>query len=119
MLVPGGAGVLRLVGRGSHDAPYDMVTIAWVCRVVRTDHHALLNGLLLDLVMPILNDADGPRKDYPSCRVQGSLKGRMTAYAQPVIDLLMWCKSLLNDWKWHNLWLMIEIEIEIDNDDWW
>lgn len=48
----------------------------------------LLNGLLLDLVMPILNDADGPRKDNLSCRVQGSLKGRMTAYAQPVVDYL-------------------------------
>ena len=48
-----------------------------------TYHHHVDNDLLVDTVMPIQNDRDGPHLDYPSSQVWGFPWGHKTAFTQP------------------------------------
>jgi hypothetical protein len=122
--VPRGVSVLTVWRMGVvMTLPYVKVTIDWVCRVVRTDHHAsivLLNGLLLDLVMPILNDNDGPQKANPSRRVQGPIKVEWPPLHNPrFIYLCDASHSLLIEngitWDWW-LWLIWRLVYQLM---WW
>ena len=54
-----------LVSGGRLVAPNDMASKFEISWVTRSGHYELHNGFLLDLVMPIRNDNDGPPKGLP------------------------------------------------------